>query len=536
MNRKSLSIKDINKKIFYTQLTLIVTLALLLGVSGTMINISFENQKRDRNLQNIAESIATSPILNEIDKVNPSALPDMTLNEYLDTLKASLDNIDVISLVNSDNLRLYHSNHRLIGTHYDGSLPDFQKIQSAYYTVNETGPSGPQRRAYAAVYDENGNYIGFVMAILLTSNINAQTFRILLIFTLITLAAIFFELIVSAELSSSVKKSLNGYEPDVFSAMYKIRDNILESLNEGLVAVNKEGIIQLVNQPAANMLGIEAPNRIISLPFSDFLNEAFINRVIETGAKEFNIRNHGLENSNILIDCIPIKNGNEIVGAAAILHDREEYTSLMEDLTGTRFLVDSMRANNHDFTNKLHVILGLIQMEMYNEAIAYIENISIIQRETISKIMSVVDEPSVAALLIGKSARASELNIKFKLKDGSLYSKKNFPVSSEVLITVIGNLIDNACDAMNAPNIKTKELVFGIYSEKNTVLITVEDTGHGISRENMDRIFENGFSTKGAGRGTGLFRVKEAVESLGGTIYAKSEENVGSSFTVKFTK
>lgn len=538
MKNKShkISKKDIHKKIFYTQLTLIITLALFLGVSGTLININFENQKRDRNLQNIAETIANSPLLSEIDKTSSDTSTNDTLGKYLDSLKVSLDNIDVISVVNSDNVRLYHSNHDLIGTHYDGNLPDFQKAQKMYYTVNETGPSGAQRRAYAAVHDKNGNYIGFVMAILLTSNINAQTFHIFLIFTLITFAAIFFELIISAELSNSIKKSLNGYEPDVFSAMFKIRDNVLESLNEGVAAVNKEGIIQFANQSAANMLGVQNAKQLIGTPFSDCLNDSFAKSVIATGKKEFNIRAHGLENANILIDCVPIKHNGEIVGAAAILHNREEYTLLMEDLAGTRFLVDSMRANNHDFTNKLHVILGLIQMEMYDEAVSYIENISIVQRETISKIMSVVDEPSVAALLIGKSARASELNIKFVLKDNSCYSKKDLPLSSEILITIIGNLIDNAYDAMNVESKRTKQLIFGIYSHPDNILITVEDTGSGISKENMNRIFEKGFSTKGDNRGTGLFCVKELVEGIGGVIYAKSEENVGTVFTVKISK
>ena len=211
----------------------------------------------------------------------------------------------------------------------------------------------------------------------------------------------------------------------------------------------------------------------------------------------------------------------------------------MEDLSGTRYLVDSMRANNHDFTNKLHVIMGLIQMEMYEEAVSYIENISIVQRQTISKIMSVVDEPAVAALLIGKSARASELNIKFTLNDGSNYSKNDLMLPPELMVTVIGNLIDNAYDSMNVKGNKEtaqNELHIGIYSKKDSVLITVEDTGAGISEDNKEHIFENGFSTKGEGRGTGLHHVKELIDSIGGKITVESQENVGTSFTVLFSK
>ena len=534
-HHKTISIKNIYRRIFITQLVLIVTLALFLGVSGTLINIHFEVEKRDQNLQNIAEAVASSPLID--DKIaNPDDKKTTELlNEYLDSLKISLDNIDVISFVSRENIRLYHSNHELIGTEYDGAIPEFEKVSKEYYTANETGPSGSQRRAYAAVYDKNGNYTGFVMTILLLENIKAETLQILFIFALITIAAILIELIISAELSSSIKKSLHGYEPNVFSAMFQVRDNILESLNEGVLAVDKNGVVQFANRSAAKMLGKKKAKELINTPFTDCCNDGFIKNVISTGEKEFNIQEQSIDNSNVLIDCIPIREKDDIIGAVAILHNREEYTKLMEDLAGTRYLVDSMRANNHDFTNKLHVIMGLIQMEMYDDAVSYIENISIVQRETISKIMSVVDEPSIAALLIGKSARASELNIKFILNDESHYSKTDLLLPSELMVTVIGNLIDNAFEAINIKDIqRQKELRFGIYSRENALLITVEDTGIGISKDNLEHIYDNGFSTKGEGRGTGLYQVKEMVEAIGGKITVESQENVGTSFTVIF--
>ena len=534
-HHKTISIKNIYRRIFITQLVLIVTLALFLGVSGTLINIHFEVEKRDQNLQNIAEAVASSPLID--DKIaNPDDKKTTELlNEYLDSLKISLDNIDVISFVSRENIRLYHSNHELIGTEYDGAIPEFEKVSKEYYTSNETGPSGSQRRAYAAVYDKNGNYTGFVMTILLLANIKAETLQILFIFALITIAAILIELIISAELSSSIKKSLHGYEPNVFSAMFQVRDNILESLNEGVLAVDKNGVVQFANRSAAKMLGKKKAKELINTPFTDCCNDGFIKNVISTGEKEFNIQEQSIDNSNVLIDCIPIREKDDIIGAVAILHNREEYTKLMEDLAGTRYLVDSMRANNHDFTNKLHVIMGLIQMEMYDDAVSYIENISIVQRETISKIMSVVDEPSIAALLIGKSARASELNIKFILNDESHYSKTDLLLPSELMVTVIGNLIDNAFEAINIKDIqRQKELRFGIYSRENALLITVEDTGIGISKDNLEHIYDNGFSTKGEGRGTGLYQVKEMIEAIGGKITVESQENVGTSFTVIF--
>lgn len=508
-----ITLKGIQQSFFRIQMVLIVSLALFLGIAGTLINIHFERQKRDQNLQNVAEAIAQSPILLE---QNPDSL---VLNEYLDSLKETLDNIDVISVVDSDFVRLYHSNHELIGTAYDGTIPEFEDEDEGYYAMNDSGPSGTQRRAYAAIYDEEGNYIGFVMAIMLMQNIHKETWQTAFIFILITIAAILMELLVSTEMSSTIKKSLMGYEPDVLSAMYRIRDNILESLDEGIIAIDNEGSVQFVNSAAGSML-----NKIE--------NDLAIKIIGEK------IDNMQLGSETLLVDRMPIKENEVRVGEIAILHDRAEYTKLMEDLTGARYLVDSMRANNHDFTNKLHVILGLIQMGMYEKAISYIENITIVQRATISKIMNAVQEPSVAALLIGKTARASELNIKFVLREGCFYSNTDMQLPPELLVTVIGNLIENAFESMNEDmdyDVQ-KELIFGIYSRPGAVLITTDDTGAGISEEHLQKIFENGFSTKGEGRGTGLYQVKEMVERYGGVISVESQEGVGSSFSISFTK
>ena len=528
-SNKHVSLKSIQHLFFRTQLVLIVSLALILGIAGTLINIHFETEKRDQNLQNVAEAIARSPML------NTKGLTDIAaVSEYLDTLKETLEDIDVISIVNNDGIRLYHSNHSLIGTRYDGNMPEFANRSAGYYTVDENGPSGSQRRAYAAIYDEGGEPVGFVMAIMLMKNIKVETFQMLFIFLMITVVAILIELIIAGELSGKVKKRLMGYEPDVFTAMYKMRDNILETLEEGILAVDENGVIQFANNSAVRMLCDDTKTTIVGQNI-ETLGDEILSHTVKKDDKEFNV---SLAKADIILDRVPIKEDEHVIGAIAVLHNRAEYTKLMEDLSGTRYLVDSMRANNHDFTNKLHVILGLIQMEMYNEASSYIQNITMVQRENISKVMNAVNEPAVAALLIGKIARASELNVSFVLREGCYYSSADMNLPSEMLITVIGNLLDNAFDAMNENGDyqAQKELMFGIYSKPGAVLITVDDTGSGISKEDIAHIFENGYSTKGEGRGTGLYQVKSMVENFGGKITVETQEGVGSSFSVSFAK
>lgn len=548
---------------FRTQIILIVTLALFLGVAGTLVSIRADTRKRDRNLRNVAEAVARSPLLVEAvsgdsgDSAADADAQNAALAGYLDSLKESLSDIDVISVVGRDRVRLYHSNHSLIGTLYDGNLPALDAT-NGFYATDENGPSGRQRRAYAVIHDANGREVGVVMAIMLMENVHSETYQTLLIFAAITLAAVLVELFVCARMSGRIKRGLLGYEPDVFTSMFKTRDNILESLDEGIVAVDSEGRVQFANRAACRMLGGASGDATAGStatasgnpPSGGLTGEllcdvaggalghsALVDTLRDGEKRSGGHPDLGEGGTDILLDSIPVMDGETVAGAVGILRDRAEYTRLMEDLAGTRYLVDSMRANNHDFTNKLHVILGLIEMGMYDKATSYIQNITVLERSAISRIMNAVSEPAVAALLIGKTARASELNVRFTLREGCRYSPSDLRLPSGLLVTVIGNLLDNAFDAMNdRPDYDApRELLFGIFSKPGALLITVDDTGGGIAPENLERIFENGYSTKGEGRGTGLYHVRQMVEQSGGSITVESQPGVGTCFTVSFT-
>ncbi len=408
-NNDAGNLNNIRKQIQGTQLFLIISVTILLSLGGAFININSNNKLFNQNLQNTAELITRLYSFT-------SSYTQSELQDYMDSVVADLPDVDVVSIVDTNNNRLYHTNHELMNTKYDGTLPDFNKHNSNYYTESSIGPSGPQRRTYSAIYDDDGIYRGFIMTIRLQVSITMVTEKIIIMFLLVILASIFIEVSICRVLSIKIKR---------------------------------------------------------------------------------------------------------------------EFLAFTEDFEGTKFLVDSMRANNHDFTNKLHVILGLIQIGQYEKAVSYIENISIIQRETISKVMNSIENPSLAALVVGKIARASECNVRFTIKEGTSYKNDDITVPSEALVTITGNLIDNALDAMNMDSSNTdKELQFGAYTKDGELLITVKDTGPGIPKENLEKIFENGFSTKGTGRGIGLYHTKQLIESLGGKITVESQTGRGSCFMV----
>lgn len=524
---KKNSLTDIRHEIQHIQLILIIVTTIFMSIGGAVINVSSNENAIDQNLEDTAE------LITRIYGFMKEA-PRRDLCLCMDGIAAELADVDVISIVDTNNIRIYHTNHNLIGTEYDGTHPDFTCHKKGFYTESDIGPSGPQRRTYSAIYDEKGNYIGFIMAIMLKTSIRSFTYKILLLFLSVTVAAIVIEIAICRAFSRKLKRRLLGYEPDTFSSMFRIRENILESTYDGIIAVDSENNVQFSNKAADKMLGCETDEKISQIKKSVFA-EKYLSEVLKTGNAEFGIQEETENETALLIDCVPVREDGIISGAVALLHDRTEYTKLMEELSGTKYLVDSMRANNHDFTNKLHVILGLIQIGQYDKAVSYIENISIIQRQTLSTVMNAVDNSSFAALLIGKIARASECNVRFILKEGIRFKSSDLAVPSEALVTIAGNLIDNALDAMNmqlSDMNRQRELEFGVFTKPGELLITVRDTGCGIPDEIKDRIFEKGFSTKGPGRGVGMYHTKQLVESLGGTITFVSEKDIGTSFMV----
>lgn len=410
MKKKNLgNLNSIRKTIQRTQLILIISITIFLSIGGFFINLNINNKTLNQNLQNTAELITRLYSFSR-------DFSQEDLCDYMDKVVQNLSDVDIISIIGLDSIRKYHTHHNLINTKYHGTIPDFKNHQNNYYTESNIGPSGPQLRTYAAVYDSQGDYSGFIMIIRLKTSISAITTHILILFLIVTLSAIIIEIAISGFFSRKIKK---------------------------------------------------------------------------------------------------------------------EFLAFTEDFEGTKFLVDSMRANNHDFTNKLHVILGLIQIGQYDKAVSYIQNISIIQRETISKVMNSIENPSFAALIVGKIARSSECNVKFILNEGSRLKNEDISIPSEALVTITGNLIDNALDSMNKDTSKNeKELSLGIYTRPGELLIIVKDTGTGIPDEIKEKIFENGFSTKGEGRGIGLYHTKQLVSSLGGTITVESQVGTGTCFMV----
>ena len=529
--RKIRPVKKIQKEILQTMLVLVIVMTVLISVISFFVNVHSERRGIDQNLQNVGRAVAQSEIIRK-EMTQTEADSGSVAHLYLDSLKETLSNIDVISVVRADQVRVYHTNPELIGTTYDGTLPAFSDHPEGSYVTSDIGPSGSQRRAYTEIRDDSGAYIGFVLVSMLDRNIDRMVLETVWIHLLCAGLVILLSVLLSRKLSGRIKRLLHGYEPDTFSAMFSIRNTILESLEEGVLALDSSKTLLYQNAAAKSMLSTpDSPENQTEA----FLSSISIAHTLSSGKKQLGVSVHLKNGADILVDQIPVLEQGKTAGLICILRDRTEYTKIMEDLSGVRYMVESMRANNHDFTNKLHVILGLIQMGNTAEASEYISRIATIQQSVIQNVVKNIEDPSVAALLIGKYARAAELNIQFKMKSGSRLSRDDIFIPSGDLVTIIGNLLDNAMDSMNEKADLPKELSVGIFTQPHAMLISVDDTGLGIPEDRQTAVFEDGVSSKGTGRGTGLFVVKRLVENYNGSISLESEPGFGTSFTITLT-
>jgi sensor histidine kinase regulating citrate/malate metabolism len=156
-------IKKIQQEILNTLIILASIMTILIAVISILVNIKSESIRLDQNLQNVAQAIAQSQVIQNGFDDNHTEESYYVISPYLNSLKDSLSNIDVISVVGSDGIRKYHTNADLINTVYDGTVPTFQYGESVLSVTSDTGPSGSQRRAYAAIYDKDGNYSGLLL-------------------------------------------------------------------------------------------------------------------------------------------------------------------------------------------------------------------------------------------------------------------------------------------------------------------------------------------------------------------------------------
>ncbi len=425
-------------------------------------------------------------------------------------------------VTNMDGIRYSHPDPQIIGQHFVGNDLHPALEGREFFAINH-GVLAPALRVFTPVWDSQRRQIGVVVVGISLSKVDQQVNRSRWGVVWTVLFSVLMGFLGIWGLVRVLKKIMFGLEPYEISSRFEQRQAMLQSLKEGVIAVDSQGRVTLINHAARQMLLSPGPGgESQHAPLLTGLRE-----VLESGSAILD-REIGCNGRLLLCNTVPIRSQKRLIGAVSTFRDKTEISLLMQRLDGMVNYVDALRQHTHEFMNKLHVILGLAQIKQFDKLESYILQTAQHYQADIGDIQHKIKSPVIAGFMLGKINRAKELGHTLVLAPESQVPDNSDERQVTVLITLLGNLIENALDAMGT----TPEGEIGVllHYQQGTLSVEVSDDGPGIPPQIVAQIFTKGFSTKGDNRGVGLFLVKQQTEQLGGSVSVESEPGVFTQF------
>lgn len=513
-------------------LGILVAMILATG-AGLWLSLAQEQRMRDDTLTAAVQAAAYALALDGHSDAQQ-------LQEYTLRTVEGIEGVDLFAVYDAQGRPVYYADI-VSGQAGSAELPALDAelcrrlAQSGEVLLDDAEtPLGADHCAVTAVRGADGAVTGYVLAGLYLRSIRTMALRTLAVFVGTGLAALGVGTLLSLQLARRIKSGLLGYEPDAFRDLFLRRMELLDALDEGLLAIDRDAHILYINRAAAEMLSFDK-DAVLGRPLAEVYPQSTIPQVLRTQKAEYNVSLESLRHVRILSDRMPVWRDGRIVGAVAIFRNRTEVARLARELTGVQHIVEAMRAYTHEFMNKLHVILGLLQLGEAQRAEEYVLQLTQTRALSTRQISACIAEPSVAALLIGKSCRAAELGVRLTLDPASHLDADPRCLPAPAMITVLGNLIENAFDAFaQTPGRALHEVSVSVREGEQGLILSVDDNACGMSDEVRRHLFERGATSKGKGHGTGLYLVKQIVDAYHGDIRVESTRGVGSSFVITF--
>ncbi|WP_328625941.1 sensor histidine kinase [Streptomyces sp. NBC_00353] len=389
----------------------------------------------------------------------------------------------------------------------------------------DSGTLGRSARGKVPLRDESGHIVGAVSVGIAYDSVRARLLAAIPGLLAYAGGALAVGALASYLISRRIQRQTQDLAFSDISALLAEREAMLHSIREGVVALDRTGRIRLLNDEAQRLLGLgpDAAGR----PLDEVLGrgrtaDVLAGRVV--GDDLLTVRG----NRVLLANRMPTDDG----GAVATLRDRTELEHLGRELDSTRGLIDALRAQDHEHANRLHTLLGLLELEMHEDAMEFVTEVVGGHRATAEQVTEKVHDPLLAALLVGKATVAAERGVSLRMAPGTLLPDRL--VDSRGLVTAVGNLVDNALDAAAGSDGAVIEV--GLRTDGRTVVLQVRDSGNGVPPEQRESIFTEGWSTKElpahGKRGLGLALVRRLAERQGGSATVGSAPGGGAEFTV----
>ena len=527
----------LHARVLLVQLAIVLVVAVVACAALLpMIAELNERQYTERAL-GVAQAVARIP---EVRRAFASPDPAATIQPLAEDIRRSAD-VAFVVVANRELVRYSHPNPVLIGRPLtegvDGrSATDDSSLglDGQPHIVRESGSLGPSIRAKVPIFAEDGQTVlGVVSVGILTDTVEGVLLARWPWIALAVVVSLLLGASASYLLAGRVKRDLFGLEPLEIAALVEQREAMLHGIREGVLAIDRRGVITIANDEARRLLDL--PEDAVGWPVADLLPESTLPRVLQTGQGQEDQLTLAHNGRAIVVNRMPVLLRGQLVGAISTFRDQTEVQRLAEELNGTRSHLDALRAQAHEFANKLHTIAGLLELGWYEHAIDMIDEETQGQQALIDDLPRRIGDPALAALLVGKASVAAERGVVLEVTRHSRLEPR--AGAGDELITIVGNLVDNALDATAG---RAEGRVRVTVSDRDGGLrIVVEDTGPGVADAIRGRIFDEGFSTKAAKegfgqRGIGLALVRHAVRRLGGELTVRSADDPagGAVFTV----
>lgn len=509
---------------------LVLSLTLVAGGMYTsMISDVLEEQIGNRALQ-VAKSISHIPMV-RTHILKPR--PDGTLQLLAEEIRLETG-AEFIVIGNRDSIRFSHPLNDRLGRKMVGGDNAPALEQGLAYISRATGTLGPSIRGKAPIFSETGDVIGIVSVGYLQEDVrklvHSRQTRVGTLVGVLLLVGV----LGAISISSRFKKAIFGLEPEQIAHLFSERATIIESIREGIVAIDRDARVTVINQQAADILGLESTGQAVGKQIREVLPGAKLSRVLD-GGEQRSDDELIIGDTSMIINTVPMIDNGRINGAVASFRRKGEIDILAKQLSQVKEYSDLLRAQTHEYSNKLHTIAGLIQIGHDKEALELINRESAGYQGLIAFLAKAVPYPVLAAFIIGKYNHAQELRIDFQIDPDSLLTDVPSELSREKILTILGNLVDNAFDAA-LKNDAAPQVKLSLSDSGNDLVFEVEDSGAGIPDDIADQIFIKGFSTKQKDRGQGLYLVKKALDDLGGEIAFSDGALGGALFSVFIPK
>lgn len=503
-----------------TKLIILMTLILVLAL-GSFSLLSSSQMRKTLTEQLEKRLTDTAFFISENNDVrNALASDDPALKKGIQALAEHIRikaGFDYIVVFNMDGIRLTHPNAENIGQHFRGGDEKRVLETGESYVSEAIGTLGNSKRAFYPVF-KDGKQVGAVAVGATLIQINQGLSDKLRRFVPLVVMSMIIGVAGAAALAVNIKQDIFGLEPDEIALLLKEKEAILDHVKEGIITLDNKGDLIQYNQEASRILklaGIEPKDIISELPQdvdSDLSVQSYDNEL-------------SIGKGSILYKISPLRDGKDrILGHVINFRDTTEVREMAEELTGIKKMAWSLRAQNHEFQNKLHTIGGLIQLGETDEAIKFIQAAARNNSDLNNFITNKIKNMNIAALILSKYYKAEESRVILDLDSESSLGETTPGIRSDEIGTIIGNLIENALDAVSTDG--TGKISVFIKEDKDKIVMKVSNNGPHIPDEIKDKIFNPNFSTKPGQRGVGLNLVENIVRRNNGKIELIQDDDV----------